>query len=42
MEQTLSILVLEDEIIVAENIAAILRNMDNFTVFLADNSERAV
>ena len=42
MKPSLTILVLEDEMIVAENIAAILKNIGNFSVHITDNLEEAV
>jgi DNA-binding NarL/FixJ family response regulator len=42
MIRSLTILVLEDEMIVAENIAAILKNIGNFSVLITDNLEESI
>lgn len=42
MIRSLTILVLEDEMIVAENIAAILKNIGDFSVLITDNLEESI
>jgi DNA-binding NarL/FixJ family response regulator len=42
MIRSLTILVLEDEMIVAENIAAILKNIGGFSVLITDNLEESI
>jgi len=42
MKRSLTILVLEDEMIVAENIAAILKNIGDFSVHITDNLDEAI